>query len=407
MVTDLRTSPLRSNSDTQPTIRSQVTMAIRVGIVGYGFSTKCFHLPFILPNPDLEVIAFLQRAPAPTNPNDAPRWGHCTIDFPKAKHYRTADEFFADEDIELVLVLTSTAHGEYAEKALLAGKHVVVEKPFVATSAEADKLIALAQEKGKILTVYHNRRFDSDFRTVRHLVESGALGDILEADIHFDYPDPGWISHWTSKEYIPGEGMLFALGTHTIDQALVLFGRPSSVTAFLRSNRGIDSAIDDTFTIILQYSGEKKNLLVTIKTASVTHMRDQLRFFVRGTRGTFLKFGTDPQEDQAIAAPGQPAISPETGVEDQRIWGTLTTLDPIPDHPDPSLKPLDYQKTAKYHIARYPSFPGWYRGYYENIVAAIRGETEVFVKPETARDGLRIIELARESHETGRTVPWS
>lgn len=120
-----------------------------------------------------------------------------------------------------------------------------------------------------------------------------------------------------------------------------------------------------------------------------------------------LQFGTDPQEDQAIAAPGQPAISPETGVEDQRIWGTLTTLDPIPDHPDPSLKPLDYQKTAKYHIARYPSFPGWYRGYYENIVAAIRGETEVFVKPETARDGLRIIELARESHETGRTVPWS
>lgn len=123
MITDLRTSPLRSNSDTQPTIRSQVTMAIRVGIVGYGFSTKCFHLPFILPNPDLEVIAFLQRAPAPTNPDDAPRWGHCTIDFPKAKHYRTADEFFADEDIELVLVLTSTAHGEYAEKALLAGKH--------------------------------------------------------------------------------------------------------------------------------------------------------------------------------------------------------------------------------------------------------------------------------------------
>jgi predicted dehydrogenase len=109
-----------------------------------------------------------------------------------------------------------------------------------------------------------------------------------------------------------------------------------------------------------------------------------------------LQFGTDPQEDQAIAAPGQPATSPETGVEDQ-----------IPDHPDPSLKPLGYQKTAKYHIARYPSFPGWYRGYYENIVAAIRGETEVFVKPETARDGLRIIELARESHETGRTVPWS
>ncbi|KAK4041441.1 hypothetical protein C8A01DRAFT_14804 [Parachaetomium inaequale] len=372
---------------------------IKVGIVGYGFSTKCFHLPFILPNPELEVYAFLQRAAPPSEPSQAPRWGHCTIDFPQAKHYRTADEFYADELIELVVVCTGT-HEEFVEKALLAGKHVVVEKPFVNTSAEADRLIALAKAKGVILTVFHNRRFDSDFRTLHHLTSQGALGDVLEADIHFDYPDPGWISGW-GKEYTPGQGMTFGLGTHTLDQALYLFGTPSSVTGFLRSNRGVDSEVDDTFTIMLQYSGKQKNLLVTVKTAVVTHMKDQLRFFVRGSKGTYLKFGTCPQESQAIAAPGQPATGPEIGVEDERIWGTLTTTSEF----DPKTQKFDEE--SKKYIGKYPSLPGWYRGYYENVSAAIRGREEVFVKPETARDGLRIIELARESHEKGCTVAWS
>ncbi|KAL2021629.1 hypothetical protein VTK56DRAFT_6982 [Thermocarpiscus australiensis] len=373
---------------------------IRLGIVGYGFSTKCFHLPYILPNPELEVYAFLQRAAPPSDPSQAPpRWGHCTIDFPRAKHYRTADEFFADELIELVVVLTHPdSHGEFVERSLRAGKHVVVEKPFVPTSAEADRLIALAGEKGKILTVFHNRRLDSDFRTLHSLVSHGALGDVLEADMHFDYPDPNWISGWTGKEYRPGEGMMFALGTHTIDQALYLFGRPTSVTGFLRSNRGVESDVDDTFTIILQYSGKQRNLLVTVKTAIVTHMKDQLRFFVRGTRGTYLKFGTCPQESQAIAAPGKPATSPDVGVEPERIWGTLTTTTEF----DPKAQKFD-QESQKY-IGKYPSLPGWYRGYYENVAAAIQGREEILVKPETARDGLRIIELARESHEKGCTV---
>lgn len=150
---------------------------IKVGIVGYGFSTSCFHLPYILPNHDLEVYAFLQRAAPPTGPDDTPRWSYCTIDFPQAKHYRTADEFYADDLIELVVVLTAD-HEEFVEKGLLAGKHggllsqlvvmktgranqwgwvvVVVEKPFVKTSAEADRLIALAKEKGVILTVFHS-----------------------------------------------------------------------------------------------------------------------------------------------------------------------------------------------------------------------------------------------------------
>jgi predicted dehydrogenase len=225
-------------------------------------------------------------------------------------------------------------------------------------------------------------------------------------------------------------------GTHTLDQALYLFGRPASVTGFFRSNRGVDSAIDDTFTIILQYSGEQKRLLVTVKTAIVTHMKDQLRFLVRGNKGTYLKvgtvdnithappgpppfpcppplssflatltpppqFGTCPQEAQAHAAPGKAAASPDTGVEDERIWGTLTTTTEF------DAKSQRFDEESNKYIGKYPSLPGWYRGYYENVAAAICGKEEVFVKPETSRDGLRIIELARESHEKGCTVAWS
>jgi len=232
---------------------------INVGIVGYGFSTKCFHLPFILPNPELNVYAFLQRA---TGLADAKRWGHCTVDFPQAKHYRTADDFFADKNIELVVICTHN-HEEFVERALNAGKHgesptsgrkrgcdeltpsiVVVEKPFVPTSDKAEKLVALAKEKGKVLTVFHStspayqgvyhvryrtrryesesnrgrsltsaadRRYDSDFRTLEHLVNKGALGEVMEAQMHFDFPNASWVNGYSSK-YKPGDGMLFGLG---------------------------------------------------------------------------------------------------------------------------------------------------------------------------------------------------
>lgn len=207
-----------------------------------------------------------------------------------------------------------------------------MEKPFVNSSAEADRYIELAKKKGRILTVFHSklmlqfqrrhmllhaeaykgeidRRFDSDFRTLQKLLNQDALGEVLDAEIHYDFPNAGWIYGWTAKEYKPGQGMMFGLGkdlttriisrkflivyvlttepgAHTIDQALSLFVTPASVTGFLRANRGIESEIDDTFTIILQY---KTNLIVTIKTAVVTNMKNQLKYWIRGTKGTYMK----------------------------------------------------------------------------------------------------------------------
>ncbi len=281
---------------------------------------------------------------------------------PKPSIIRRPTHSFGDPNIELVVVC-SRNHEEFVEGALNAGKHgtyhnpfsplslrrlelhekgesrsltrllfcsVVVEKPFVNTSQEADRLIKLAQEKGKILTVFHStytalpmntnwcaelecldRRYDSDCRTLHQLLEKGALGDVRDAEIHFDFPNPGWMGGWTQK-YQPGQGMAFGLGElvprmpssllfqhdphltrpkepiRSIKLFICLGSRHLS-PASLDPIAGGDSDIDDTFTIILQYGGDKKNLVVTIKTAIITHLKDQLKFFVRGTEGTYLK----------------------------------------------------------------------------------------------------------------------
>ncbi|KFX87572.1 hypothetical protein O988_09365 [Pseudogymnoascus sp. VKM F-3808] len=371
---------------------------INVGIVGYGSSAKIYNLPFITPNPDLNVYAFLQRAAAP-DPKTAAPGSHCTVDFPNAKHYQSADEFFADSNIELVIVCSHPdSHASFAEKALGAGKHVLVEKPFTTTSAEADRVIALAKKSDKILTVYQNRRYDSDFLTLRDLVNKNAFGTVTEFENHYDVEMPAWMVKNKTIEYVPGEGMTFGLGAHSIDQALVLFGKPASVTGFLRSVRGVDSEIDDTFTIILQYTGEKKNLLVTIKTAIASPMQDQLKTFIRGTEGSFIKFGTDIQEDQIFA--GKIATDEGFGVEPSSTHGLLTTSKQI----DAS---QTYQEDKKKYHGKFPSVTGSYVRYYQDLVAAIRGDRERAVNPQDSRDAIRVIELARESHKTGTTVQWS
>ncbi|KAK4550793.1 hypothetical protein LTR36_000373 [Oleoguttula mirabilis] len=375
---------------------------IKVGLMGYGFSTKCFHLPFILPNPDLEVHAFLQRKEAPAGTSSAEAGVHCTVDHPNAKHYRTADDFFADAALELVIICTGhDSHYELAEKALLAGKHVVVEKPFTITSTEADKLIALAKKQGKLITCFQNRRYDSDFRTLQHLVAQNAFGKVTEFENHYDMDNPEWVQKWTDPEYVPGEGMLYGIGTHSIDQTLLLFGRPKSVTAFTRTLRGKNRGADDSFTIVLQYGGEQEDLISTIKTTIVSPvpMDRMLKYLVRGTQGAFIKNGEDPQIDHLMS--GMKADDPAFGVEPDSYHGYVSSTEQL----DAKLKPDD--RPAGRFSGSVTSKQGSYLDYYRDLVAAIRGEKELVVKPEESRDGIRVIELARESAERGVTVPWT
>ena len=287
---------------------------VKLGIIGYGFSTKVFHLPFIVPNPDLQVHAFLQRepslllkpapsrpsradededmglSPSQTSPQRTRRASLSTDVFPRAKRHRTAEEFFSDNEIEVVVVCSrDDTHAEFAERALRSGKHVVVEKPFARSVEEADRVIALAKEKGLLVTCFQNRRWDGDFLTLRKLVGEGALGTVTDAQMHYDFENAGWVDSWTESEYKPGSGMgmMYGLGSHSIDQTIVLFGRPKSVTGFLRSLReGIESEIEDTFTIVLQYEGD---LIVTVKTTTVSVLREPIKYIVRGTGGSYIK----------------------------------------------------------------------------------------------------------------------
>ncbi|KAF6792368.1 oxidoreductase [Colletotrichum musicola] len=375
---------------------------IKVGVVGYGFAAKSFHLPFITANKDYEVIAILQRAEAPAHPSSAPPGSHCKVDFPNIRHYRTAEEFFADADIQLVVVATHTeTHACFAEKALLAGKHAIVDKPFARSSEEADKVIELANSKGLILTCFQNRRWDGDFQTLRKLIKEDALGEIKEAEIHYDFESPAWLDKMNQKEYTPGAGMAFGLGTHSIDQAVTLFGRPKSVTGFFRVQRGIESEVEDSFTIILQYDGPQKDLLVTVKTSVITPLSQQLKHLVRGTKGSWIKFqqrSTCPQEEQI--AEGHKPLEPGFGEEPAELRGTLATYKEV----DGSVQKFD-EATKKY-VGKYPSITGRWLGVYENLADAINGKAELEVKATQSRDAIRIIELARESHNKGVTVAW-
>lgn len=274
---------------------------------------------------------------------------------------------------------------------------MVVEKPFTVSTEEADRVIAVSKKSDKILTVFQNRRYDSDFLTLHHLVKKNVFGKITECEIHYDIDFPSWMSGWTSPSYEPGQGMMFGLGSHTIDQALVLFGKPKSVTGFWRALRGVESETDDSFTIILQYGEEQSNLLVTIKTSVVATMQHPLKFLVRGYDGSFVKFGDDVQESQV--AREMTTKDEGFGVEPERTWGLLTTKEKF----DKGQK-LD-EGCGKW-VGSFESFKGDYEGFYKDLVRAIRGEEELAVKPEVSRDGIRIIELARESAKKGCTMTF-
>lgn len=386
---------------------------IKVGLLGYGNSAKYFHLPFILPNPNLQLYAFLQRKEAPTDRSNTGPGIHCTIDYPEARHYRTADEFFADDQIELVIVCTHhDTHFEFAKKALLSGKHVVVEKPFTVTSQDADQLIALSKTVNKILTVYQNRRYDSDFRTLQHLYQQGVFGRVTEFQNYYDIDNAPWMTAERADPYAPdsppGGGMMYGLGTHSLDQTLVLFGRPKSVTAFTRvlraggkvKGKDFPKGCEDTFTIVLQYDDDgkgtgRRDLVCTIKTTIVSPapLERMLKFWVRGTEGVFIKNGEDVQIEQ-IREKGMKTTDPDYGLEPAKYYGYLSTKKKLDD---PSVS----------EDGTVTSHPGSYVDYYKDVVAAIRGEKEIFVKPEESRDGIRIIELAKESAAKGITVPWS
>jgi predicted dehydrogenase len=231
-------------------------------------------------------------------------------------------------------------------------------------------------------------------------VNQGVFGPIHEAEIHYDWDAPSWVVGNTNVDLKPGDGMGLGIGSHSLDQALALFGRPSTVTGFFRALRPVPkSRSEDSFTILLEYAGDDDaaRRLVTVKTKIYTKMYPPLKYLVSGRDGTYIKFGLDPQEDQAHA--GMTPDDHGFGVEGVSFHGELTT----------ATKVLDGQVEIPGRgvwLGKVPSLKGDYTLFYADLAAAVRGERELKVKAETSRDGIKIVELARESSETGKTLKF-
>lgn len=261
---------------------------INVAVIGYGLSAKVFHIPLVLAVPSAYTLyGIVQRSP--TSTDDA------AADHPGIKTWRSADEMFSDPAVDLVIITSiPSTHYPFTQQALSNNKHVVVEKPFVPTSAEARELTALAKEKGLHLAVYQNRRWDVDFLTLQKLLKEGSLGNIAEFETHFDRFRPQSANTpqtWKHKAQ-PANGQLYDLGSHLIDQVYHLFGAPKSVTGFVQVQKvGLKNGdcAPDAFTALLKYGKEENEMLVTVKSSSMSAEDQQLRYFVRGDKGSFKK----------------------------------------------------------------------------------------------------------------------
>ena len=343
--------------------------AIKTGLLSYGMSGKLFHSPFLQINPGFEFYAVWERSKNVAEQK-----------FPEVKTYRSLNELLSDGEVEAVIVNTPNyTHYDYARQALQAGKHVVVEKPFVTTVKEGEELIALAKKKGKVLSVYQNRRYDSDYRTLKKIIDEGSLGDIVEAEFHFDRYKVELSPKVHKETPGPGTGALYDLGSHIIDQALQLFGMPREVFGDIRTVRPA-SAVDDYFELLLYYPS------LRVRLHSSYLVREALPgYILHGSKGSFLKAKTNVQEEALDK--GLPPEGNDWGKEPESEYGFLHT------------------ETDGRVIKEYiPSETGAYNDYFTALYQAIREGAPV---PVTAEDGLnviRIIEAAIASNRERKVI---
>jgi hypothetical protein len=340
-----------------------LTQMISTAVISYGISAKTFHIPFITTNPGYSLDIIMQR-----NGNDA------LGKYPTVKVVNTFEEVILDQNIELVVIASpNTTHFPYAKAAMLAGKHVVVEKPFTNTSSEAKELIELSHKTGKICAVYHNRRYVADFLTMKSILDQGLLGQPVEFFAHYDRyrPSPRTYGLWR-EEPLPGSGIFYDLGPHLIDQALVLFGKPTSITADIRKMKSY-SQVDDFFDVKLEF----KNLIVTLH-ASMLVREMGPRYMIHGTKGSFIKSGEDPQEELLKA--GTLPIGNDWGKEDPTNFGLIHT-----------------EIDGKIIREVSPSLQGSYGKFYQNLYKSIAEGAPLVETPEHGYDVIKLIELAFES----------
>lgn len=343
--------------------------SINTAITSFGMSGLVFHGPALKVNPGFNVVSVLERSK-----NISKQM------FPDVRIDRSFDEILNNEAIELVIINTPDKfHYEMARLALLKGKHIVVEKPVTLKSKQAEELVQIAREKDLVFTVYQNRRWDGDFRTVQKVLAENKLGRLIEFESHYDRYRT-YITPDTWKEE-GGEfaGVLYNLGSHMVDQVYVLFGKPLAVTAHLKIVR-IGGVVTDYYDIRLEYKG-----FSAVVKCSYLVKNPGPRYSIYGEFGTFHKWGIDPQEELLKA--GNLPIGNDWGKEPESEWGTIV-----------------YQENGIDFNEKIETLPGNYNLFYNNVFDAIRNGAELLVRPDDAVEVLKILEACLESNKKKKTI---
>jgi predicted dehydrogenase len=348
-----------------------VSPPIRVALLGYGLAGAVFHAPLIAAVEGLELAAIVTR--------DEERRTRARRDHPSAALLASPEEVWERAgDLDLVVVAAANrAHVPLARSSIQAGLAVVVDKPLAASADEGRSLVRDARERGVMLTVFQNRRWDGDFMTVRGLLEEGALGDVARFESRFERWRPELSGGWReSGEPQDAGGLLNDLGSHLVDQALFLFGLAAQVYAELDTRRAGAQTDDDSFVALLHESGVRSHLWMSAVAAQLGP-----RFRVLGSRAAYVKFGIDVQEELLHA--GRRLDGPLWGREPEDRWGSLGAGD---------------------EFRRIPTVPGAYQRFYEGVVLALREDAPPPVDPDGVVAGLEVLDAARKSARERRVV---
>ena len=342
---------------------------IKTALVSFGMSGRVFHAPFIHLNPNFILAGAWERSSK-----------NIQAIYPGVTSYASYEDILNDSTIDLVVVNSpNDTHYAYTKQALLAGKHVVVEKSFTVSVEEAEELAALALEQQKILTVYQNRRFDADFLTIQKLIAENKIGSLLDVQISYERYRTTLSPKVHKEQPTPGAGVLLDLGPHLVDQAIQLSGMPTSIFADVRITRSV-SLVDDYFTLILYYPTQR-----ILLTSGMVFMQQGPGYKIYGTKGCFIKNRSDVQEDLLLA--GHKPGGKNWGQEDPKNYGTLTT-------------DTDGVITS----AIIESERGDYGKYYEAVAAAILENKQVPVTPQEGINIMKVLVAAKKSNETKQVI---
>jgi predicted dehydrogenase len=346
--------------------RTPEPQTIDVGLVGFGFAGQVFHAPVIHATEGVRLAAIVSSK---VERDDR---------YPEVTFVQNVEQMLAIEHIRLIVIATpNSSHFEIARQCMVAGRDVVVDKPFTTTLKDARLLVQLAAELGRFITVYQNRRWDGDFKTVQNLIAQGVLGRVASFESNFDRFRPALKANaWRERAEL-GAGVLFDLGPHLIDQALVLFGIPDAITADVRIEREV-ARVDDAFDVVFHY----KNMRAVLG-ASMLAASPRPTYHILGTGGSFIKHGLAPQEE--ALKQGRSPREPNWGTEGPEMWGKIIS----PERSEPV-----------------PTLAGDYRGFYENVRDALRGRAELAVTPQQALNVMQAITLAFESSKRRCTLKW-